>query len=292
MRVDETLRRTVVFLGTHSLGTGFIPLGTAFMFSVDTDGIRFDYIVTARHCIEGRKKIHLRVNLKAGGVQVIEPDEESWSFHPDQKWYIDVAVMPVAASGLPPGAGAGIDVAVLDSNLVATDEIIAKLNVAAGEPIVTIGMFTSHFGQEHNIPVVRIGNIATMRSREDLVWTSKGFMDAYLVEVRSLGGLSGSPVILQIPPARIVEGSVVHSSKLGIKPYYLLGIMHGHFKVRDPNDVVETGPIEGADSVGSGLPADELNAGIGVVVPFDKVMETLNQPRLVESRKELLRLRH
>ena len=52
--------------------------------------------------------------------------------------------------------------------------------------------------------------------------------------------------------------------------FYLLGIIHGHFDVGN-EDVI-------ADDIAEGLGA--INTGIGVVVPVEKIMETICQPEL------------
>ena len=54
-------------------------------------------------------------------------------------------------------------------------------------------------------------------------------MEAYLVEARSISGLSGSPVFVNMAPYRTVEGTIISNG--GHRPYYLLGLMHGHFDV-------------------------------------------------------------
>lgn len=53
------------------------------------------------------------------------------------------------------------------------------------------GLYRNHYGAQRNIPVVRSEIIAARR--EEPIETALGPMDAYLVEVRSIGGLSGSP---------------------------------------------------------------------------------------------------
>ena len=56
---------------------------------------------------------------------------------------------------------------------------------------------------------------------------------------------------------------------------WLLGMMHGHFDVRDFNSDVGHGDVVGA-----------INSGIGVVIPVKKIMETLAHPHLSKLRKE------
>lgn len=290
VRVDEQFLKSVLFLGGYSERAGFVPSGTGFMYSVETLGMRFDHVVTARHNIEGRGKIYLRVNKKEdGGAFLIETEESSWFLHPDTTRYTDVAVLRVGDVRTQEAIGRAMDLRVASDVFVLTDEIVERLKIAPGEPIVTIGMFTSHFGETHNIPVVRTGNICAMKSADDLVFTGNGYMEAYLVEVRSLGGLSGSPVYVQMAPSRIIDTKVHHAVNMAVKPVYLLGIMHGHFVLKEPNDMVFPGVRTKSDS--ADLTPDEYNAGVGVVVPFSKALDIINQPAFIAERERVARER-
>jgi hypothetical protein len=58
---------------------------------------------------------------------------------------------------------------------------------------------------------------------------------------------------------------------------YLLGLMHGHFDVENlTEDVV-------VDDGGDG--SRGIHTGIGVVIPVEKLIETLSLPELVEKRQ-------
>ena len=57
----------------------------------------------------------------------------------------------------------------------------------------SVGLFTKYFGRSNLIPIVRTGNIAMM-PKEKVPLGSFGLTDAYLIEGRSIGGLSGSPI--------------------------------------------------------------------------------------------------
>jgi hypothetical protein len=62
------------------------------------------------------------------------------------------------------------------------------------------------------------------------------------------------------------------------KQFYLLGQMHGHFDIRNLNeDAVSDGE---QDALGS------INTGLGVVVPVEKIIETMMQPGLSEMRRK------
>ena len=104
-----------------------------------------------------------------------------------------------------------------------------------------------------------------------------GYVDAYLIEARSIGGLSGSPVFIHMPPIRIVDGKPV-SSATPVYQLYLLGLMHGHFDIENLNsDVV----LEDEKDATSGI-----HSGVGVVIPVEKIIETLMQQELVDMRKK------
>ncbi len=77
-------------------------------------------------------------------------------------------------------------------SLFATDEIIKDQNIGLGDEVFITGLFGYVAGSQKNIPIVRVGNIAMMP--DEKVPTEGEPMEAYLIEARSMGGLSGSPV--------------------------------------------------------------------------------------------------
>ncbi len=283
MRVEENMRKCVVLIGVSPAGS-FIPIGTAFIVTVDEGGHRFDHIVTALHNLEmiQGNVAELRVNTRDNKSTIVQTQKDKWVCHPDhdpKRRYIDVAVLPVGWTGHP---GTGMANTALAEDSFLSKELQSHLQIEPGEPVVTIGLLTSHYGEVHNLPVARVGNIALMRSGDDLVPTNHGYMDAHLVECRSIGGLSGSPVFVQIAPHRILDGKIVQSS--GFKMAYLFGVMQGHYMTREPNDIASDTPDE-RDRAS----LDSLNTGIAVVVPIDKVVETIYQPFLLDWRKQSVR---
>jgi hypothetical protein len=133
------------------------------------------------------------------------------------------------------------------------------------------GLFRSHYGQQRNIPIIRTGNIAMMIG-EKVKTNHCGYTDAYLVEARSIAGLSGSPVFINTD-SRTGYPALGHHT-------YLLGLMHGHFDVQNLKDDVV---IDTDDEKTQGI-----NTGIGVVIPVEKILETLYQPELIRMRKEAI----
>ena len=85
--------------------------------------------------------------------------------------------------------------------MFADDVQIRSLNVGIGDELITVGLFTQRHGAQKKIPIVRSGIIAAMPDEpfEDQN-TGKPY-HAYLVEARSIGGLSGSPVFVSLDTA-------------------------------------------------------------------------------------------
>ncbi len=102
-------------------------------------------------------------------------------------------------------------------------------------------------------------------------------MEAYLVETRSIGGLSGSPVFVHLGVTRKVGGKTMTSmNDEGV--YLLLGLMHGHWDLAVP-DIFPIASRHEDLKV-------KVNSGIGIVIPAQKILEVLDQPKLLEKRKE------
>jgi len=85
---------------------------------------------------------------------------------------------------------------------------------------------------------------------EEKITTSRmGELDAYLVEARSIGGLSGSPVFCDFGrPGTSDNGT---NSKSGL---HMIGIVHGHWDIGDgASDVVDQDALVDGRSVNMGI---------------------------------------
>src|SRR5438874_2635806 len=154
--------------------------------------------------------------------------------------------------------------------MIVNEKLIEQEKIGVGDEVFMTGLFSRHYGQQNNIPIVRTGNIAAMPKEK--VNTRVGLMDAYLIESRSIGGLSGSPVFVNL-------GLVRHQkmSSTGLPIFYLMGLVHGHFDVQE-NKIDDLNPL--ADD---GLSKTNVNMGIAIVVPIGKMLEALNQPSVKEQ---------
>jgi hypothetical protein len=289
MRVPAMARRSVVFLGRVDERGAFVATATGFLVSAWEKGLHLQYpcLVTAQHVIAGMHakgyQLYCRLNMKDGSVEITSLQDAHWWMHPGGRYETDVAITPF-----------GFDLPGVDHDFIPlyyTAEIEPNLPVQTpeyglGDEVFILGLFRSHYGQQRNIPIVRIGNIAAMP--EEPVQTEAGLVEAYLIEARSIGGLSGSPVFLSRSVIdRIREGSAFAAALLErqIKrppdeihwPYYnFLGLMLGHFDVANLyDDIAQDGASR---RVG-------IHTGIGVVIPAQRVFETLYQPDFRSERR-------
>ena len=246
------------------------PAGTAFLVGfgeADPATPFIPYFVTAKHVIAGIKensadhKVLLRVNERGGSARLTESDLDKWRFHPhDQS--VDVAVLPVAL-------GPKADMTGLLVERAVTDEAIEAHQIGAGDQVFLTGLFVDHMGSERMLPIVRSGTIALM-PEEKIATPEYGPIDAYLIECRSIGGLSGSPVFWY-PGVRQTP-----SGWIATRDFWWLGLIHGHFDDVPDND----SPSDAAFS------GERLNKGIAIVIPAPKVLEVLDQKRLRDAREK------
>lgn len=258
----DGIRKCVVYVGY--LKDDFPKIGgTAFFVHYKSKY----YLVTAKHNLlraqqAGAAKLLLRFNTKDGGLGTCETDFAAWKHHDDQ--FTDVAVMRV----IDEIEKYSMDVLAYPAANFADSNVIADTPITVGDEIFCPGLFSVHAGDVRNVPIVRSGNIAAMAEEPvKITWfdNSKVLIDAYLIEARSIGGLSGSPVFVHHPWRKRVreeDGKIV--IKLVAKPteHCLLGLVHGHYD----------------ESLYRAKEDDSqyINLGIAIVVPFEKVLEVLD----------------
>jgi hypothetical protein len=272
--VPDDAIKNVVFIGTMVDGI-FIPRGTGFIVVIEEHGHQFLNLVTAEHVIsrivDNKWQIWCRANLMDGDAKEFVLPSDGWTFHPDHS--TDVAVCPFNPNAY------NIDYVSYAVNgqfsISATADVLRAEKIGLGEEIFIVGLFRNHHGTNRNVPIIRVGNISMMKG-EPVFTKYVGYTDAYLVEARSIGGLSGSPVFVSMPPFRVVDGVVTTTEGL---QYYLLGLMHGHFDIPNLN---EDTAIDGDAANGA-----SINTGIGIVIPVEKIIETLNHENLREKRLDV-----
>ena len=277
VNVPERMKRCAIFLGNKEDGH-FRPRATAFAVSVTEEEIEFRYMVTAEHNIVGfmqkNWELWVRTNLTTGGAREEKLALDGWWFHPDNEAApTDVAVSPVTRRG-------DDELMTLALNgpqdIAGRFEVLQSRDIGIGDEVSITGLFRSHYGRERNVPIIRIGNIAMMRG-EPVYTDYCGLTDAYLIEARSISGLSGSPVFVNVSPVAIRPQLQFATGQR----FLLLGLMHGHFDIKNLNeDVVLDDERDGTTGI---------NTGIGVVIPVEKIIETVNQPELIEMRRKAVK---
>ena len=286
--VGDHLREIALFVGQKNSLGDFVAHGTAFTIYKETYGRAITFLVTAKHVFDDipGNDVLLRANGKGkSGIKYVALSKAKWHFHPGHRQhaprqnYIDVAVYEVDFSWT------DLEVVVVAADDVVDDDFIDKYSIGTGDEVAIAGLFHSHIGTVQNVPIIRTGNIAAMRGEP--VPSSCGMMDGYLIESRSIGGVSGSPVFLNmsvrpeevLPPYDRTGVWAPKKIEKAPKPYRLLGLVHGYYTLVDQHEWVSKTDQQVGD----------INTGISIVVPVEKVIETINPvfERSIEMAKIL-----
>lgn len=293
MRLSEDYRKCVAYLGnikeSHSGERDFVLQGTGFFVSVNATinrNLSFVYLVTAAHVAEriDGTDAFLRVNQKSGNsINVHLTQDMTWYYHPTDN-YADVAVLPLHLDL------SNFDYKIIQSDNFLTDTIIESEGIGVGDDVAMIGLFSKVTGNNTNLPIVRKGSIAMLPPPDERVpigWIpkrsigAKGDTECYLIEVRSIGGLSGAPIVCLKEYIGIKTDENEPVPAIGHK-IYLLGLMHGHWNLDSKNLQTNSMDELASDETGNNEP---INLGIAIVTPAKKIIETLAQPILVEKRR-------
>jgi hypothetical protein len=248
--------------------------GTAFFLALRSAHAVHVYLVTAKHCVQRAEPFgHLavRLNKNEGGSEVVRLPP-TWHFAESE-------ADDVAVQRFPSEVVLAFDIQPFEIEVwCLSDEVIEREGIGVGEDVIAIGLFTHRDGRHENRPIVRSGVIAAMPD-EPLEDPRSGLeYDAYLVEIRSIGGLSGSPVIAMISPGREHQGKFSDQ-----RTFWMLGLVRGHWP-KDPVEFADFGEGEGE--------GEQLNTGIAIVTPIQKAVEVImTTEELVKERKRIDRER-
>jgi hypothetical protein len=242
--------------------------GTTFFVSYNTaEGLEdpdawATFAITSKHVIENMKSVsvdgnsHLRLNKREGGLASYAIPLSSWQV----PWYghnSDVAIAPLELSF------AEYDHLALPNHCFLDGEFISQNNWGVGDEVFFPGLFSGRPGNLSNIPVIRTGNIACMPAEK--IKTQYSEFRAYIIEARSFGGFSGSPIFISVDRS----GSTYwmedhHVPSTGISLFFL-GYIQGHY-----ND--ENG----------------LNTGLALAVPSQNVLGALVSDDFADHRTAAL----
>lgn len=229
MRVPDVVLTSVGFVCevTHRDASGAAsldPCGSGFCAVMPYGGGFFHFFVTARHVLESLqgREVRILVNKKGGGVTAIEPYWHWWR-HPSDNT-CDAAVLIF-------NADPSLNIKSVPASMFLRPDDMSRLTIGVGDEVFTTGLFTFAPGEDENMPIVRHGNVAMLPRQQ--IQTDYGFADVYLVEARSIGGLSGSPVFVR---ETVYAQTKTHDGRdvvmHGLGEFYLLGVMHGHWDIK------------------------------------------------------------
>lgn len=248
----------------------------------DTPEYRPAYLVTAAHVVDkirsdgADKRVWVRINTKSGGQDSFDTPLTCWIANQDKN--VDVAVLKIG-NGEYDHEAWPLELCVINGQFNTRES--GDRNIELGDEICFAGLFYPHPGQRRNLPIVRVGTVAALR--QEPVMTRDGQeMDVYLVESQSIGGLSGSPVFIDVRTAQITrppaEGYTPRADESSSpERFRLLGLIHGHFGFDDTFDATtdvksKTAEKEIADD---GREKIHINMGIAMVVPTEKILDVL-----------------
>jgi hypothetical protein len=229
-------------------------VGTAFFASSGSNS----FLITARHNIQEAKVLlkekpkayhsglFARINTSEGS-KVIPLKDADWRYPANQA--TDVAIMADPAV-----TEEDFEYKYLPLSCSATEEKIRHHGIGIGSEIFVSGLFSLHQGARRNLPIVRRGIIAAMPS-EPLRDEKNRSYDAYLAEVLSTRGMSGSPVLVRSNRS-FVAGEVPSCG------FLLVGVIQGHF--RDE--------LEGY----SKNRQNDFHAGLSKIIPVQEILKLTN----------------
>lgn len=250
--------------------------GTGFFFSISEEegDPRFVYAVSCWHVVcpaLGNARV-ARVNLLDGGFELL--DSLHWVQHPDGD-DLAAAVVRLPAENFP------FEVIPSSSALTGFGDEKGDHEMEGlfgpGNEIFFVGRYVNHEGREKNYPVVRFGNVA-MAVQEPIRNRALGInQESLVVESRSIGGFSGSPVFVY--PYSVIDRTGKYDTYVTMKTWFI-GVVWGHGS--------EFLPVLGPDRH-TPPPGDPMwtaqNAGLMYVVPSWKLRDLLDRPKERQMRR-------
>ena len=271
VRINEKIKKCVAFLQLRKYDGSYEYIGTCFFISIQEQQHVYNFVVTAKHILDGIKNKHslneifIKINLKNGSMDRVCIKIDDWISHQDEK--VDVAVSQFIFQK-------NYDHLFYPSNAFMTDDLINENEIDCGDEVFIAGLFKHYVGNIKNSPIIRIGNISLMP--REIINVHGNPMEAYLIESRSTSGLSGSPVFVNLGDIRRIQDQVKYAQGEQIPP--LFGLIYGHFDSTD-------GEMDTVISIKLNNNQTKINAGIAIVTPVNKLKEILDLAKMKLAQK-------
>ncbi len=275
MQVPSVLRKCVGFVEA-GWGDELSVVGTAMILGVlSNEGVdrHHVHVVTCHHVLVPPDpspgsgpwpapvydRIRLRLNRRVADSDTVDVSADDWVVHPTA----DVA----AALLVPPPETRLFDYLHFPVTGTVDNDLRGRFKVGPGDDVFMTGLLHSHPGRARIEPIIRVGTIAAFPDEKVTLEHCTAPQDVVLIEIRSIGGLSGSPVFFHLPDPRMQDGTATIATTAirpdSAGPNWLIGIMHGLWPTQpdDPDLRDKT--------------AEPLNTGIAVVLPAERIVELL-----------------
>ena len=262
--IPPAFLNSVVALGVQSQGQETQYTGTGFIYGYPTGATGengmvtyWPFLVTNRHVFtkarDRGKAIHARFNKSTDVASPIfplpleEPDGPAfWTVHQEA----DVAVLPLNSDGI---RAEGIEFFFFSTNHAFTLDQARAVDMSEGDGVFVLGFPLGEAGNERNYTIVRQGIIARVQD-----WIN-GKAHTFLIDASIFLGNSGGPVLLK--PEVTSVGGTKHNDRCG-----LIGMVSSYLPYRE---------IAVSTQTDRPRMIFEENSGLGVVVPFDVIHETV-----------------
>ncbi len=261
MRLPKSIAGCVVYLFPDQVSAEdgeCSKAATAFWVHAQTIFTQSAFLVTNAHVIDEKLSV-ARWTSRSGENRIEMLQSCRWFRHPDRN--IDVAIYPfeqqIDLSGI-----------VLSTDIFLRHEHIDTIDMTLGDDVAMIGLHRQYHGKLTNIPTARFGHIAQFPA-EPIADDRGRNQPAFLVQIPSLPGFSGSPVFLiQNEPEKNLEQNFM---SLGSAPRQLrlLGVNCGHLPAY--GDTVRSENLLKNDTLKA-----EINSGIIYVSPAWNIESAIN----------------
>jgi hypothetical protein len=282
-RLNPVLEDSAVFLFRRDPQTGEVcgPEGTGMVVGRpwgSIPGRSHYYVVTNWHLLNCGATI-IRINTDNGKSRKIDTEPHEWQFIPSSD---DLAAYDITDDLHDASHGDDEKIVSIHENIFVTPDVIVSNNITIGEDVFMVGLFVGHPGNEQNIPLGRFGNLSRLASDQSPVEQPNGTLrPSHLIDMRSRGGFSGSPVFIYRTPFNdlsTVAGRMRSMPKPGDSFLMFLGVHCAQFP--------EEARVTVAESKGNIREGDVLKipSRMTVVVPAWQVTRLLDLPYFEKIR--------
>jgi hypothetical protein len=285
-RFAPELEQSTFFLFCRNPKTGEIlpePDGTGFIVArqwQNAPSRTHFYAVTNWHVAVQSGASILRINTLDGKSRLIDTEPHEWCFYNASN---DLAIYDITDQLIRDGTNPDI-ITYIHEDSFATAGFIFEHDIGMGDDVFMIGLFVDHSGKEQNVPLARFGNIARLSSGTSLVEQPNGqMMPSHLVDTRSRGGFSGSPVFVYRVPFTQLKSVRGNYRIAAVDPKdmfcMLLGVLCAQFPEEVRIKIAESKrkQIEEGDIL-------KMPSSVTVVVPAWEISRLINDDKFARIR--------